>query len=157
MDRFSKGGWHYSSIMVPWVDLESLFPWLGCEPFLIGGEESEVIKERLLSEGFLISEVELGGEASERAYAGAVLSSLGIWEGSGANWALFNDRFWDFYSQGGSQVAVIVKGLDVWFKNNFREALRCVYKSLEIINGMYPSGESSQRQIVVFFVGVWSD
>ncbi|WP_152691991.1 hypothetical protein [Nocardiopsis sp. RV163] len=142
-------------MVVPWTDIENIFPWLGSEPYLVSVGQGEVIKERLSGEGFLISEVKLEGEASEREYAGAVLSSLRIWEGGGANWNLFRDRLWDFYSLGGGQVALAIEGVDLWFGSNFREALRCVYRTLEIINGMYPIGDSSQRQISVFFVGDW--
>ena len=157
LDRFSRGGWHRSAISVPWTDLGVLLPWLGDEPYLVSSEKHESLRERLSDEGFLISGVEVGSKVSERKYAGAVLASLGVWEGGGANWDLFNDRMWDFYSLGGSQVAIVVRGIDSWFISDFKVALRCVFKSLEIINGLYPRENSSQRQISIFFVGDWPE
>jgi hypothetical protein len=142
---------------VPWTDLAILLPWLGDEPYLVGSEKHGVLTERLSDKGFLISEVEVGNNFSERKYAGAVLASLGVWGGGGINWDLFNDRIRDFYSLGGSQVAIVVRGIDSWFVSDFKGALRCVYKSLEIVNGLYPDENSSQRQISIFFVGDWPE
>ena len=155
LERFSRGGWHRSAVSVPWTDLGALLPWLGDQPYLVDDEEHGPLREGLSGAGFLISEMEVERTTSEREYAGAVLSSLGAWEGREANWALFNDRMWDFYALGGGRIALIVKGVDVWFESNFRMALRCVHKSLEIINGLSPRGNSSQRQVVVFFLGDW--
>ena len=121
----------------------------------MNNEEHGPLREGLSGEGFLISEMEVECTTSEREYAGVVLSSLGVWEGGEANWALFNDRMWDFYALGGCQIALIIKGVDVWFESNFRVALRCVHKSLEIINGLSSRGDSSQRQVSVFFLGEW--
>lgn len=153
-DRLTGGGWHPSSL-VPWVDLGVLLPWLGEEPHLVEEEDYSRLRKALLEKGFLLAEVGLEHEVSQKVYAGVVLEAMGIWEGGEANWALFNDRLWDFYSSGGAAVAVIVRGADVWFKCNFREALRCIYKHLEIVNGLHPFGDSSQRQIASFFIGAW--
>ncbi|MFB8761754.1 hypothetical protein [Nocardiopsis alba] len=113
------------------------------------------VRASLEASRFEVVEVLVDGEASERAFAAKVLSSLGLHEEGEVTWEVFTERIWGLYSIGGDPVVVLFPNFDEWLSVDLKGALGHMYGVITVFDSMAPEVDTLQRQLELVFFADW--